>query len=134
MVKHIGRGVYDELKHTLDIVNIGDSGAVLIGEESKVIVPKDTAEILIATIRRDVDELQVDVCPMQVDVEWERCAGVECFVVISDGVAKTDLNLLLQELKENLTKECVEEVRYHLLMRGDLSYDDQAVIIGRLML
>jgi hypothetical protein len=124
-------GVYNEQERTLDIINIGDSGAVVMGEEPKAVTPKKIREILLATLSHG-DNLQVEVCPIEVDAEWEHFKGVEFFIAMSDGVSR-DLNVLLHTIENDLKSVPVDEIRQCLLMRGELSYDDQSIIVGRLL-
>lgn len=69
----------------------------------------------------------------KIDANWECFNGVEYFFAMSDGVSAQNLGKVLQQIDVDVVSATVNEIRRQLLMRGDLSYDDQAVIIGRLM-
>jgi hypothetical protein len=124
-------GVYHVQERSLALVNIGDSGAVVIGErEQKKVPPTKAREMLGATISRG-ERLQVEVRPLGLAADWEHFEDMECFLAMSDGVSR-NLDALLQALVEAKTLP-FGQLRRLLLTREELTYDDQTVIIGRLM-
>jgi hypothetical protein len=123
-------GVYNEQERTLDIVNIGNGGAVVIGEGSIWVTSKTPSLVLIATIVQK-DRIRAEIYPVELDTNWKHLDDVKYFLAMSDGVS-FNIDLLLRELSE-LKNASISELRRRLIMRGELTYDDQAVIIGRLM-
>ena len=124
-------GIYNERGRALDILNIGDCGAVVMGEEPHKVLPRATCGIVVANIRADT-ELDVNVFPIEVKADWEHFESVTCFFAMSDGLAK-DLGAFLSETEENLKNMPLGDVRRRLMTAGTLTYDDRAVVIGTLL-
>lgn len=117
------------MERTLDIVNIGDSGAVVVGGQPAHVMPNKKRVIVVATFSQD-EKVEIDVNTSE--TLRERYNGVNCFIALSDGVA-SNLEKLLYRLDDSLKSMSIDEARRRLLSRVDLTYDDRAVIIGRLM-
>ena len=123
-------GVYDQGKRALDMVNFGDCCAVAIGGGQPLVTKQSTPVCLGATLSPG-GTLQVDVRARNVDAEWYHIEDVRWFIAISDGLSANPQSLLLE--MEAMVDIPVSGTRRHLLARGELTYDDQAVIIGRLV-
>jgi hypothetical protein len=125
-------GIYNTGDHTLDILSIGDCGAVVVGEAPQIVAAKETCGIILATVTRP-RPIKVEVFSAEVDSAWERYEGVTGFIAMSDGVSK-DLDGLLTKLQESLSKGCsIGDIRARLIADRALTYDDRCVIIGRLL-
>jgi hypothetical protein len=125
-------GVYDERAQTLNVMNIGDSGIVVIADRPRMVGAKDGPGILLATIRQ-ASPLDVDVSSVPVeDAGWEHFRGVRGFVAASDGVAK-DLRMFLSQTGDTVpTQLTVDRIYRQMNLQSRLTYDDRAIIIGRL--
>lgn len=124
-------GIYNAGNQTLDILNIGDCGAVVLGQRAETVVPRATCGILVANIKGETP-LEVNVFPIETEAEWEHFEAVTCFFAVTDGVSK-DLSAFLSEMEEDLVKLPLCDVRGRLLASGALTYDDRAVVIGTLL-
>lgn len=124
-------GIYNQQEMTLDIVNVGDSVAVVLADQAGYVGASDCCVILIASISGP-EPLKVEVCPVAVEVDWLHFNAVQRFVAVSDGVAK-DSGAFIEEMEGSMCGLEAYDLRRRLLMSGALTYDDKAVIIGQIM-
>lgn len=125
-------GIYNELWQTLSVINIGDGGMVVVADRAQTVGPKDVRGILIATFRRR-GGLDVEVSSIPVEAGWEHFKGVRGFIAASDGVAK-DVRVFLSQAAEALTTQSpIDRIWAQMSLQARLTYDDRAVIVGRLV-
>jgi hypothetical protein len=125
-------GIYNERERALDILSIGDCGAVVVGEKPQIVATRETCGIILATLT-PANPIKVDVFSVQVDSVWEHFEGVTDFIAMSDGVSK-DLDGLLTKLRDSLSGgNSIGNIRARLIAERALTYDDRAMIIGRLL-
>lgn len=125
-------GMYDERTQTLSVLNVGDSGMVVIADQPRMVVPNDERGILVAMLSRG-KKFEVDISLIPVEESWEHFRGVRGFIAASDGVAK-DLRTFLSQTKAAVTAQSTIGGMYTQLSFQDrLTYDDRAIITGRLV-
>jgi hypothetical protein len=123
-------GVYCQATQTLHVLNLGDSAAVVFGEDAWIVAPNNTCAVLLAKISPD-EPLAPKVYPVGAEAQWQQFALVQRFLALSDGHAE-DLPALLEELQAAKDRP-FGQLRRELLNRGELTYDDKAVVLGQVI-
>jgi hypothetical protein len=126
-------GIFDETTRTLDAVNFGDSGGLVVARPTGLIEPKRGNRVFVDAILTAVPEtVAVEVVAhLPDDCSWTRFEGVEGFVAMTDGVIKQPLGKYLDNLRILAPQSSLNKIRRGLLNRADMTGDDKTIVFGR---